>query len=128
MDLGLFQREAAALIGVSGETLRNWERGHRAPAKRYGPAIQAFMGSSPLPSAATLPDRLRVIRWTLGLTQDDLATRLGVNRCTVSAWEAGRESPNHANRQAVEVALMRALGEDGSWGSIDRESLVGRLK
>ena len=103
-------------IGVCVETIRHWEHGRKAPAKRYGPAIRAFTGSSPLPSGDSLPDRLRFIRWKLGLTQDGLARRLGVNRCTVSAWEAGRDSPNRANCQAIEATMTLALEEDGLRG------------
>jgi len=113
MDLALLQREAAIELGVCVETIRGWERGRKAPAKRYGPAARVFLGSSPLPSGDSLPDRLRFIRWRFGLTQYDLAMRLGVNRCTVSAWEAGRHSPHHANRHAIQAALTLALTEAG---------------
>ena len=100
-------------LAVCVETIRDWEHGRKEPRKRYGPAIRVFLGSSPLPSGDSLPDRLRFIRGTLGLTQDDLARRLGVNRCTVSAWEAGCDSPNRANRQAIAATMTLALGEDG---------------
>ena len=119
MDLGLVQQDAAAEIGVCVKTIRDWEHGRKPPRKRYGPAIRVFLGASPLPSGHSLPDRLRFIRWTLGLTQEDLATRLRVNRCTVSAWEAGRDSPNRANRQAIE-ATMRAAARPSQHTSAHR--------
>ncbi len=36
------------------------------------------------------PEARRLLRTRSGLTQDDLARALGVNRATVSRWEAGR--------------------------------------
>ena len=77
MDLGLVQREAAVELGVCVETIRDWEHGRKPPGKSYGPAIRVFLGSSPLPSGDSLPDRLRFIRWTLGLTQAGLARAPG---------------------------------------------------
>ncbi len=121
MDLGLLQREAASEIGVSEETLRNWEMGWRTPAKRYGPAIKAFLGSSPQPSSDSLPDRLRFIRWTLGLTQEDFAFRFAVNRCTISSWEAGRHWPNQTHRQLIDAILTSASGRHGDSGGAESE-------
>jgi len=40
------------------ETSHNWESGRKVPAKRYGPAIQVFLGASPKPSGDSLPDCL----------------------------------------------------------------------
>ncbi len=40
--------------------------------------------------------------------------------------EAGRDSPNRANRHAIEVTMTFALGEDG-WGVCrTSENLLGR--
>ena len=114
MDLGLLQREAANEIGVSVETIRNWEKGSKNPAKRYGRAIQVFLGASPRPSGDSLPDCLRFSRWALGLTQEGLAAHLRVNRCTVSAWEAGRNQPNRTHRRLIETMMTSAVDRDGN--------------
>ena len=121
MDLGLLQREAANEIGVSKETIRNWERDWKAPAKRYGPAIQTFLGSLPLPPDHSLPGRLRYIRWTLGLTQEGLAAHLRVNRCTVSAWEAGRSQPNRTHRRLIETMMTSGVVLDCQSGPRPRD-------
>lgn len=39
------------------------------------------------------PNQLRALRATLGLTQHDLADKLGVRMMTVSRWERGVASP-----------------------------------
>lgn len=36
------------------------------------------------------PDRIRALRERAGLTQDELAAKLGVNRSAVCRWERGR--------------------------------------
>ena len=50
-ELGLFQRDVAIGIGVTPETLCNWEKGRCRPPQRYRSAIEAF----PSPGAADIP-------------------------------------------------------------------------
>lgn len=46
------------------------------------------------PQYAQIVGELRVRRQALGLSQEDLADRLGVRRDTVCTWENGRRMPN----------------------------------
>lgn len=47
-----------------------------------------------MPSTTTdTPTRLKWIRYTLGLTQTELAARIGVTLRTVQRWEAGTTAP-----------------------------------
>ncbi len=54
------------------------------------------------------------------ITNYDLARRLfvdilfqhGVNRCTVSAWEAGRHRPSRTHREQISALVTSAAGED----------------
>lgn len=46
MDLGLFQREVAAMVGVKTESVYGWERGVE-PELRFMPNIITFLGYVP---------------------------------------------------------------------------------
>ena len=53
--------------------------------------------------------RIRLRRQALGLTQQQLADRVGVDRNTVSAWERDKHLPQR-NEGALEVVLGMTLG------------------
>ena len=55
--------------------------------------------------------RLADIRRTIGITQEDLADRLGVTRTSVTYWETGRNFP----RRKMLVAIANALNVDADW-------------
>lgn len=61
--------------------------------------------------AATLGDRLAAARQRAGLTQTELALRLGVGKKVISAWENDRSEPR-ANRLSLLAGL---LGVSVSW-------------
>ncbi len=54
---------------------------------------------------ATLGDRLSAAREGAGLTQEDLAKRLGVKLVTLEAWENDRKEPR-ANRLQMLTGLL----------------------
>ena len=64
-------------------------------------------------SADAVPDVLRAIRASLGLTQTELAQRLGVSFATVNRWEGGdgRTRPQKAKMASI-VALAADAGVD----------------
>ncbi len=59
-----------------------------------------------------IPEVLRQLRTKLGLTQDDLAARLGVAFTTLNRWENGRTTPRGKAMQAIsELVTDVGLGE-----------------
>lgn len=57
--------------------------------------------------------RIQRRRDELGLTQLELARRVGTTRTTISRWETGRSRPRGHNRLSLEAALWRtATAED----------------
>lgn len=42
-------------------------------------------------------DRLSKLRKELGLTQEDLAKKIGYTRTAISAWEIGRNEPSYSD-------------------------------
>jgi len=55
---------------------------------------------------ATLQQMIRDARSAKGLSQYDLAEKLGVRNIAVSAWETGKNNPSPENM----VALIEVLG------------------
>ncbi|MDX1742470.1 MAG: helix-turn-helix transcriptional regulator [Ruegeria sp.] len=69
------------------------------------------------PEAATLGDRIAGAREAAGMTQSQLARRLGVKKATIAAWENDLSEPR-ANRLSmiagmVNVSIMWLLTGEG---------------
>jgi len=90
LDQGLFQRQVAEKIGVSEETIYNWECHKSSPHVHHLPRVIRFLGYSPLPAARTKGENLVRTRRELGLTQKAMARLVGVDPTTLARWEKGR--------------------------------------
>ena len=58
-----------------------------------------------------LPEKILYCRKRAGLSQEELAGRLGVSRQAVSKWEQGRAAPSTANLLAL-AKLYGACAEE----------------
>jgi DNA-binding XRE family transcriptional regulator len=95
MDKGLFQREVAAIIGVTEDTITFWENGRAEPQIHFAPKIVNFLGYSPYPAdLTTLGGRIKHYRLIKGLSQGKFGEMLGVDGSTVCSWELGQFIPN----------------------------------
>lgn len=90
---GLSIRELAEKFRVDPTTIWKWEHGRSAPFVRYLPGILELIGEEQAPTDAALGDRIRAYRRKHGLTQRNLAMRLGVHQGTLSDWELGLHPP-----------------------------------
>lgn len=88
LALGITQKAAAQEMGVKPGTYANWEQGRDEPRVSSFPAIINFLGYDPSPEAQTLSVRIREARQREGISQRELAERLGIAPSTVKAWEA----------------------------------------
>jgi transcriptional regulator with XRE-family HTH domain len=61
-------------------------------------------------SVATFGDRLEAAREAAGLTQKQLATKLGVRLTTVKAWESDQSEPRSNRMQMLAGMLNVSLG------------------
>jgi transcriptional regulator with XRE-family HTH domain len=93
MDQGLTQAALAARIGVDAASIRNWELNKRRPHPRHLAALSKYLGYFPAAIGDDLPNRIRAARQSLGMSQGDLAQRLGVSDSTVRKWEHGMKRP-----------------------------------
>ncbi|MCW5976474.1 MAG: helix-turn-helix domain-containing protein [Bryobacteraceae bacterium] len=101
LDLHLLQSEVAKRLGVTESCIWNWENNATTPAFQYWPPIIEFLGYNPVPEPEELAGRLRWTRKGLGLSQVQLATRLGVDESTIAHWERGINRPTGLYRKLV---------------------------
>jgi transcriptional regulator with XRE-family HTH domain len=87
------QQEVADRLGVHVESVKNWERDAGAPTIQQIPKIIEFLGYDPNPAPRTAPDQVAQARRCLGLTQEALAEKIGVDPVTVYRWEKGLSVP-----------------------------------
>jgi len=94
LDLALTQRDVAKRLGANEAPVWNWEKNRSSPALRFVPRIIEFLGYEPDDTKPeTLGQRISAFRRLRGLTQKDLARRLGVDPSTVANWERGEHRP-----------------------------------
>jgi transcriptional regulator with XRE-family HTH domain len=78
------------------QTVANWEKGRSEPEPRHYPAILSFLGYDPSPEPKTLGERVRAARRREGISQRELAEKLGLDQSTIWAWETGEIRKPHA--------------------------------
>ena len=71
------------------------------------PAIIRFLGYDPFPPANTLAEKLLLCRKTLGLSQEKLAKKLGVDESTLADWEAEKHRPTRRSLKLIEAFFKR---------------------
>jgi DNA-binding XRE family transcriptional regulator len=103
-ELGLLQREAAERMGVSTDTVVNWEKDKTEPvAAQFRPIVE-FLGYDPTPAPTTLGERLEAKRRLLGATFAQVARYLDLG-------------PGYAD-QVPQWDLAHAGGPGRSAGSV----------
>jgi DNA-binding transcriptional regulator YiaG len=111
--LGLTQADFARLLDVSGAAVTAWETGKTSPSRENRIALAALRGQSREADrklgrhaaagrlggesgADVSPADVKAIRAALGLSQKELAAKLGVSTNSVSNWETGRSRPRRS--------------------------------
>lgn len=113
--LGLTQRELARQLGVTAGTVRNWELGHTRPGLRQTPQAADFLGRFMLfrpGKRLDFPVGLLLVRRRLGLSQGELAARLGVDESTVWEWENGNHRPSPKHQKSLDAMIAQQVRID----------------
>lgn len=106
LKAGICIEDLAAAAGVSPNTVRTAESGTHQPRPRVADAIARALGV-PLSELVhpRQPLTLRDVRWRLGLTQAQMAARIGVVRQRVSQVERGVSGVRSAASWAAAYGL-----------------------
>lgn len=110
LDRGLKQTEVAKLIGAEEATIVHWELNQTRPAIQFYPAIIEFLEYNPLPQGETVAEHLLFSRQTLGLTQRELAVKLGVDPTSIANWEHKARAPIGRYRDMLERLFESIIG------------------
>ncbi len=104
-ELGLRQIDAGKQIGVTADTILNWETNACPPSIRYMPRIIRFLGVDTFPPPRTLGARIVAKRRALGLSRKRLAKKLGVDEGALARWEKRVSRPTGSQFEIVEQFL-----------------------
>jgi hypothetical protein len=93
------------MMGVSTDTVVNWERGETKPvAAQFGPVI-TFLGYDPTPEPRTLAERLEAKQRTLGASLAQVARHLGWDRGSLKCYVDGTWRIPPYRRDTLEAFL-----------------------
>jgi transcriptional regulator with XRE-family HTH domain len=105
-ELQLHQRDVANILGVSKESISDWETDETLMRAEYYPAIISFLGYNPFPvDVLTLSKRLKGYRKLYRLSQETLGNLIGVAVRSIVRWESGVNIPQPINLQLLEHIL-----------------------
>lgn len=104
LDLGLLQIEVAAQIGVTEDTVWNWEHGTE-PELIHVPAVLAFLGYVPWECPNDPVGRLAYFKKVKGLSLQRLGTLMGRNPEQLEDWLSGKVTPCKANVEKINEFL-----------------------
>jgi transcriptional regulator with XRE-family HTH domain len=94
LDLKLSKAQLSFKLNVSDITIYLWEKNKIRPSLAQIPKIIEFLGRDPFGVETTnLGERIREYRRVRGLSQRELATRLGIDTTTLGSWERGEHRP-----------------------------------
>ncbi len=100
MDLGLFQREVAARIGVTEATVWGWEHG-REPELRSMPKIIEFLGYVPFECPDDPLGKLRYFKRVNGLSFKRLGVLMGKDHEQLEDWFKEKYKPCKRNIESI---------------------------
>jgi len=92
-------------LGIALSSISNWERNTYPPDPKRLPAIYDFLSYSLVGDLRPLRERLRAWRIAHGLTQRQVAQRLGVATKTVRRLEGTNTRPSVALRRTLQRVL-----------------------
>ena len=104
-ELGLLLREAAALMGVSAETVANWEKGKTQPVPSQFRPIVDFLGYDPTPEPRTLAERVEAKQRRLGASLAQVARHLGWDPGSLRRYLDGTWRLSPDRRDTLEAFL-----------------------
>ncbi len=106
LELGILQKEAAEILGVSEDCITLWETNRSNPYVKYYPEIIKFLGYVPFEvDSSSLGGKIKLYRYLNGLSQEGLALKLGINESTVFHYENNKHKPTGKIRKKIQKLL-----------------------
>lgn len=130
--LDISQSALAGKLGVSQSLISMWERGVAIPADDQSRQIGSMLNSGVKADGSVTSDRvagekIRERRLSNGLSQKELADKLGVSQPLVSQWESARTRPTQEQIDLLESILGGITSADGTAPSDSESALAAWL-
>jgi transcriptional regulator with XRE-family HTH domain len=109
IQLGLTQFKLAKRLGVSTETILNWEKRKKTPLITQLGGIIDFLGYYPFAEPTSVCERLLKTRRTKGWSIEEAARHLGVDPTAWGNWERGELILFRRHRTSVAEFIGTAL-------------------
>ena len=104
-ELGLYQKNVAAQIGVTTSTIWNWENGWSSITLSCMPKVIEFLGYNPIPCPEDLMEKLAWYKQVNGLSLEQLGAEMDRDPEQLSDWLSDRHKPCRRNQKEVELFL-----------------------
>ena len=104
IELGLYQKDVAAKLGVTTSTVWNWEHIGSVDL-RFIPRVIEFLGYNPIPQPEDLVGRLSCYKQVNGLSLERFGIEMGRDPEQLADWLSGRHKPCRRNREEIEEYL-----------------------
>lgn len=106
MELKLLQKDVGNILGVTEDSITNWEANRSTPQIKFFPHIIKFLGYLPFENdITTLSGKLKAYRYMNGLSHKQMGKILEVNASTIGAWEKGEQAPKPKILGKLELSL-----------------------
>lgn len=110
LELNLYQKDVAKIIGVKEESIYNWENNYSEPQIHLLPKIIEFLKYIPYNlhnNNMTIGDKIIFYRKLHGLSQRRLAEFLEVDETTIRDWEKEKHQPEKKLLKRISEILER---------------------
>lgn len=145
-ELGLSQSDIAKAVGVSEGTISRWESGNIANMKRdriyklaqvlqiepsaliFGEVnIQPASDAESERDESIFPDMLLSLRKRSGLSQQELADRLGSSKSLISMYESGARKPSSEMLEAIAGFFNVSVYSLSGQGEVQGQSAADQM-
>lgn len=110
LELGRLQKDVAIEVGVTAESIGNWENGFSEPQIQFNPAIISFLGYVPFPLPTdSLGQLIKSYRMVNGINHERMGKLLGVDSSTISCWENGENMPRKRTFKKIDALLSKSV-------------------
>ena len=113
LELKLFQREVAQILGVNETSVDDWEKRRTDPMVHLIPRITQFLGyTPPMFNGQTTGQKIIAYRHIRGMSQQALALTLKVDPGTLGRWGRDESSPTGELTFSLEPFFRECFSRD----------------
>jgi DNA-binding XRE family transcriptional regulator len=105
LELQLLQKDVSTLIGVTEESITNWENNLAGPQMRLYPKVILFLGYYPFLEDDTLACQIKKYRYLHRLSQKRFGRKVGVDGTTICSRENSETVPKKQYLNRLQMCL-----------------------